>query len=70
MQLNESRNLLDSLILVACLLIAIFVVQSDFLLHRPHAKEHEQAEENHYVHQDHLEVDPLLNLYVLLRHLR
>ena len=60
---------LDSLILVASLLFAISVVQSDFLLHRSHAEEHEQAEEDHDVHQDYLEVDPLLNVYVIFRHL-
>ena len=67
LQLNESRNLLDSIILLFCLLI---VVQSDFPLHWAHAKEHEQAEENHYVHQDHLEVNPLLNVCIFLWHLR
>ena len=60
---------LDSLILIASLLFAISVVQSDFLLHRSHAEEHEQAEEDHDVHQDYLEVDPLLNVYVIFRHL-
>ena len=67
LQLNVSRNFLDSLILISSPLIT---VQSDFLLHRTHAEEHEQAEENHDVHQDYLEVDPLLNLYVIFRHLR
>ena len=38
-------------------------------MHWSHAEEHEQAEENHHVHQDYLEVDPLLNLYVIFRHL-
>ena len=66
LQLNVSRNFLDSLFLVVSPLIA---VQCDFLLHWSHAEEHEQAEENHHVHQDYLEVDPLLNLYVIFRHL-
>ena len=66
LQLNVSRNFLDSLILVASPLIT---VQSDFLLHWSHAEEHEQAEENHDVHQNYLEVDPLLNVYVIFRHL-
>ena len=66
LQLNVSRNFLDSLFLISSPLIT---VQSDFLLHWSHAEEHEQAEENHDVHQDYLEVDPLLNVYVIFRHL-
>ena len=62
-----------SLFLVFVLVLVLvgfgFLFEDDFVIHALHAEDHENADADDDVHEDHLEVDPGVQLAELIWHL-
>ena len=52
-------GLIGCSVILFLLLVLFFLFASDVALHALHAEDHEDADADHDVHEDDLEVDPL-----------